>query len=227
MSLDSEKTAELKRQFPDLANLPDADMRKLVDGALHLSAKPGVYAYREGDTCKVFILRLGGCSRVQKTFESGREIMLYRVVAGEACVLTTSCLLSHTLYPAESVVEETTDDVALPADFFETMMRDSEPFRAFVLQDYGRLIGNLMSLIQEIKFQRMDVRVAKWLLDRPALDDAIESTHQRIAAELGSSREVVSRLLKDFEKRGWLELSRSQIRILEKNKLGELAHSTD
>ena len=139
---------------------------------------------------------------------SGREILLYRVTAGETCVITTTCLLSRSDYPASTVVEEAITDVIIPSAAFNQLMIDSKVFRTYVMTNYGVLITDLTMLLDEVAFHSLDARLAKLLLDSGNV--TISRTHQLMADELGTAREVVSRQLKRFEQKSWVALGRGR-----------------
>ena len=195
----------------------------LAKGSRIIEAPVGTVGYREGDTCQAFVMRLGGQSRVYKLSAGGREILLYRVTGGETCVLTTTCLLGNSDYPASTVVEEPIRDVIVPKNIFNQLMIDSAVFRTFVMTNYGALISDLIVLLDEVAFHSLDARLAKLLLDSGS--DHITKTHQLLADELGTAREVVSRQLKRFEQKGWLLLGRGQIDLANKAALLKTSQS--
>jgi CRP/FNR family transcriptional regulator len=206
--------------FPELTQLDDAAKTKLKKFSRIVEAPVGTIGYRETDPCNAYVMRLAGRSRVYKISGSGREILLYRVAAGETCVLTTTCLLGHSRYPASTVVEEPIRDVIIPATAFHDLMVESDVFRRFVLNNYGNLISDLIVLLEEVAFSSISARLAKLLLEIP--DGALSTTHQQIADELGSAREVVSRQLKEFERNGWVSLHRGAIMVTERTALQKL-----
>ncbi|HQR50512.1 MAG TPA: Crp/Fnr family transcriptional regulator [Methylophilaceae bacterium] len=212
--------------FPDLAGLETSAKDKLRQHVRIAEAPVGAVGYREGSPCNAYVMRLAGRSRVQKISDSGREILLYRVGPGETCVLTTTCLLGHTHYPAETIIEEAVRDAVVPAPVFHQLMLESEVFRRFVLSNYGDLISDLIVLVDEVAFRRLEARLARLLVEATQNSPAITSTHQQLAAELGSAREVVSRHLKEFERKGWLSLGRGQIEVVERPALEKLAQQT-
>ncbi|MEZ0245115.1 MAG: Crp/Fnr family transcriptional regulator [Methylophilaceae bacterium] len=206
--------------FPELTQLDAVAKTKLKKFARIVEAPVGTIGYRETDPCNAYVMRLAGRSRVYKISGSGREILLYRVAAGETCVLTTTCLLGHSRYPASTVVEEPIRDVIIPATAFHDLMVESDVFRRFVLNNYGNLISDLIVLLEEVAFSSISARLAKLLLEIP--DGALSATHQQIADELGSAREVVSRQLKEFERNGWVSLHRGAIMVTERTALQKL-----
>ena len=204
-------------QFPELAKLDQPARELLQKYARIVEAPIGTIGYREGDACGVYVMRLAGQSRVYKMSANGREILLYRVTAGETCVITTTCLLGNSDYPASTIVEEAITDVNIPSAIFNQMMLDSSVFRTFVMTNYGSLISDLIVLLDEVAFHSLDARLAKNLLD--AGSDSISRTHQQIADELGTAREVVSRQLKRFEQKNWVALGRGQVDIKDRIQL--------
>ena len=187
------------QSFPPLLALESIARDILTKSARIVEAPIGAIGYREGGACGAYVMRLAGQSRVYKMSASGREILLYRVAAGETCVITTTCLLGNSDYPASTIVEEPIRDVIIPAAAFNQLMLDSAVFRRFVMTNYGALISDLIVLLDEVAFHSLDARLAKLLLD--ANSETISRTHQLIADELGTAREVVSRQLKRFEQK--------------------------
>lgn len=209
--------------FPELVSLEESSKKLLSQFARIVEAPVGTIGYREGDSCGAYVLRLKGRSRVYKVSASGREIVLYRVSAGETCVITTTCLLGNSQYPASTIVEEEIQDVLIPEAVFNRLMIDSPVFRHYVMQNYGALISDLIVLLDEVAFQTLDARLAKWLLDMG--NNSIQRTHQQIADELGTAREVVSRQLKRMEQKGWLTMKRGLIEILQRAELLKMANN--
>lgn len=210
-------------QFPDLSELDQHAKELLVKYSRIVEAPIGTVGYREGTPCGAYVMRLAGKSRVYKMSASGREILLYRVAAGETCVITTTCLLGNSDYPASTIVEEPIRDVLIPASAFNQLMIDSAVFRKFVMANYGALISDLIVLLDEVAFHSLDSRLAKVLLD--AKSPQITRTHQQIADELGTAREVVSRQLKRLELKGVVSLGRGQVEVIDRSTLEKLVNS--
>jgi CRP/FNR family transcriptional regulator len=206
--------------FPDLLSLEDSAKALLAKHSRIAEAPVGTIGYSEGMPCNAYVMRLSGQSRVYKISSGGREILLYRVAAGETCVLTTTCLLGRSDYPASTVVEEPIRDVIVPAPIFHQLMVESSVFRRFVMENYGALISDLIVLLDEVAFHNLDARLAKLLLDESGTK--ISRTHQQIADELGTAREVVSRQLKRFENKQWVSLGRGYIEVLNKDALRKI-----
>jgi CRP/FNR family transcriptional regulator len=174
--------------------------------------------FHAGDACQAFLLLLDGEVRVQLTSEGGREVTLYRIGPGGSCILTTSCLLSHEHYPAEAIAESDVEAVAIPMNAFQEALETSQFFRQFVFDGFSSRLTNVIRKIEQIAFTGIDARLATLLLD---LDDrGVETvTHQDLAVELGTAREVVSRHLKRFENAGWVRLGRGRITLTDREHL--------
>lgn len=212
------------QRFPDLGHLPPDIATDLVarSRVVHLPAASRVF--EAGQRAQNMLLLLQGSVRVQQVSDTGREIFLYRVHAGESCILTTACMLADEDYAAEGIAETGIEAVAIPRAAFDDLTARSSQFRSFVFRAYSRRIADLFALIDDIVFQRIDVRLAERLL---ALEQAgtIHATHQALAVELGTAREVISRTLGEFHRRGWVETSRGAIQIIQRPGLENLARS--
>jgi CRP/FNR family transcriptional regulator len=209
--------------FPALANLEPAAAARLAGAAEGVRLPAGAAAFRPGDACRAYLMVLDGTVKVATTAESGREIVLYRVGRGETCVLTTSCLMAAADYEAEGIAETAVAALALPRGAFRDLLTESAVFRDFVFSAFGTRLTGLLALIQEVAFQRIDRRLARLLLARGRAGDAIVATHHDLAVELGSAREVISRQLKEFERRGAVVLGRGQVRVVDAAALARLA----
>jgi len=198
---------------PTVATLDEPTKALLDRRAFTLRAPSGAWIFREGLACEAYPILVSGRIRVQKTGANGREIALYRVGPGETCVITTACLMRDALYDAEAVAEsDVTARVLSKADFRE-LLATSESFREFVFRAFSARLGSLLARIEEVAFERIDRRLALRLLDLAGRQGEIAATHRELAVELGTAREVVSRKLKDFERRGWIELRRGALKL--------------
>lgn len=210
-------------QFPDLAMLPPEDRALLTERSGAVSLPAGTVVFAPGKPAENFLLVRAGTVRVQQVSESGREIVLYRVSGGESCIMTTACLLSEEMYAAEGVTETDVDAVAVPRAAFEEALARSPGFRRAVFAGYAQRIGDLMHVVEDVAFQRLDKRLAQCLLRRVDADGVITATHQDLASELGSAREVIGRLLKELERRGWIAVARGRITLTDRAALEEAA----
>jgi len=211
-------------QVPMLAAVEPGVLRKAGSSAQVVSLPAGQTVFEPGSACRNYIVVLDGSVKVRMLAASGREIVLYRVTGGETCVLTTSCLIQGTDYDAEAVTETPVTALLIPKAAFDDMMNDSGPFRRFIFSSFSTRLNELLGLVNEVAFGHIDKRLAAWLLAR-ATGGQVEVTHQAIAAELGTAREVVSRLLKELERRGLVALTRGEITITDEMGLRQLAAS--
>jgi CRP/FNR family transcriptional regulator len=192
---------------------PAARRRILLDKLRFRGMEAGTTILREGQVCSSVPFVLEGVIRVFKTAESGRSITLYRIEAGQSCILSAGCGRGLAFFPATVVAEQATSAAFMPIDAFRTLFAEGASFRDFVLDQYSSRMAEVMELVEEVAFRHVDERLRQWLIDSssPATDRRITATHQELADHLGTSREVVSRILKDWEQREALELSRGSI----------------
>ncbi len=205
--------------YPVLAGIPAALLDKLLPAVMKLPA--GTEVFTEGQPCQGFPLLLEGSIKVVKQASSGREMLLYRVTPGGSCIISSSCLLGHTAYNARGIAENPLTLLALPIPVFAKLMIENTPFRDFVFHLFADRIGELMQLVEEVAFNRLDQRLAKLILARN--EAVITITHQQLADELGSVREIVSRLLKGFVAQGLVTLGREQLTVSNRIGLQKLA----
>lgn len=206
--------------YPALASLSETDLALLLrpEALIHLPA--GTPLFAETQPCRGFPLVIEGSIKVVKATATGREMLLYRVAPGDSCIISSSCLLGNTPYSAQGVTETAVTLLVMPIALFERLMTENRPFRDFVFHLFSERIAELMQLVEEVAFHRLDQRLARLLLTR---GDEIQATHQALADELGSVREIVSRLLKGFSAQGFLSLSREHISIRDRDGLSRFA----
>ncbi len=207
-------------RFPALAGLEEARLARLLGEAQLLRVPAGAILFDADQPCRGFPLVLEGAVRVVMNAPSGREILLYRVDPGQGCIMSGGCLLGHSDYAARGVAEEDVTLLSLPPEAFNALLLEHEPFRRFVFGMYGERLAEVMQLVEEVAFRRLDERLAQLLIHRGPV---IEATHQKLADELGSVREIVSRLLRSFESRGWVKLERERITLNDPKSLAALA----
>lgn len=198
--------------FPPTAAAGDIVDEQILHAAREISLPAGATAFHQGDGCAHFLLVTSGTIKVLARSPTGREIVLYRVGPGETCVLTTSCLLSRGHYPAEGLVETPLRALAIPADAFQQGLDRSAAFRQFVFRTYGERLAKIIARFEDLNFGPLKSRLARLLMQQ-ARGDEVHATHQQLAAELGSVREVVSRQLKEFEQQGWISTRRGHIQL--------------
>ena len=208
--------AELRRRllarFPLFADLPAALLEELLAASQEIRVPAGTVLFDERQPCAGFPLVLEGDIRVTRAAPSGRGILLYRVAPGEGCILSGGCLLGNSAYSASGVAETDVVLLRIPPALFQKLMVESEPFRRFVFGMYGERLSEVMELVEAVAFQRLDARLAQLLIRRGPV---LHATHQSLADELGSVREIVSRLLRSFEDLGWVRLERERVTVLD------------
>ena len=210
-----DKLPEWVQTFPELSGLDDPVWNEVASRASEVVLPADQVVFREGNTCKNYIFVISGATRVFKGFESGRELVLYRLHEGETCSLTTSVLLAGGRYPANAVTEAETRAVLIPSRDFHKVFNSSQEFRGYVCRIFGGRIRDMIMLLESITLRNVNIRLARWLLDNRTANHAVDVTHRELAYELGTAREVISRHLREFEKQGWVSLSRKSIELLD------------
>ena len=207
---------------PALAALDEVARRQLLDTASTLKLGADQFVFHLGDACEAFVILLDGRVRVQLTSAAGREVTLYRIEPGGSCLLTTSCLFSRDQYPAEALTETASRALAVPRAVFEELLEQSTAFRDYVFDGFARRLTDVIGRIKAVALTPIEARLGATLL---RLHDSGQSniTHQALAVELGTAREVVSRHLKRMEANGWLRLGRGHITVTDRDALLRLA----
>jgi len=200
--------------FPKFRKSSDHFFTDILTISLRKTFPENMRIYSEKDVCSSIAFVLSGEVRVYKKDDRGREITLYEIGRGETCILTASCILSNTLFPAKAESVMAGEMLLLPAADFRRMVSTYEEMRNFVFNLISQRLASIMMLIEEIVFGKMDERLLDYLIEKSEHGN-LPATHQKIAGDLGTSREVVSRLLKDFEKKGKVILSRGMIQLIE------------
>jgi CRP/FNR family transcriptional regulator len=222
--LTREEYQRLVQSLPILLGA-DPQLQRTFQAAAYFARIPaGRDVFVQGDHIDAIALLLSGVVRVYKVGENGREITLYRFGLGESCVLTANAILSQATFPAIATVEQEAEAVMVPADVFREWVHRYALWRDLVFDLMSQRLASVLDVVDAVVFQRMDTRLAAFLLRRSQPADTLYITHQEIAAELGTAREVVSRILEDFSSRGLVESSRGQITVRNHDALDQLAH---
>jgi CRP/FNR family transcriptional regulator, anaerobic regulatory protein len=215
-----EMKSRLLQLFPVFQKLPAEAVEDIVRSASLRQAPSGTILFESASPCTGFPMLIEGNVRVVKAAPNGREVQLYRITPGESCLLSSSCLLGGSDYSATGIAETAVTMLALPPTVFHRLLAEHKPFRDYVFGLFSERLADLMSLVEAITFHKLDQRLAALLLGKGEL---VRATHQGLADELGSVREMVSRLLANFQDRGWVALGREQIRITDAAALRRLA----
>ena len=204
---------EFQQYFPFFRSCPDRMVDDMLASMKQHHFQKGDMVFHENDTCSVLGFLLSGDIRVYMLGEEGREITLYDVLPGETCILNVACILSSTPYPARAMVVEEGDACLISSGDFRRLVDSHAEMRTFVYAGLGGRLISMMKLVEEVAFRRLDVRLRHYLLEKNE-DGVLNTTHQKIANDLGTSREIISRLLGEFERKGVVSLSRNRIQVL-------------
>lgn len=213
--LTQEQYLRIARALPLLQHADVQLAREFQAAAFFARIPPGRDVFIEGDQADAIALLISGVVRVYKIGETGREITLYRFGHGESCILTANAILSQKSFPAIATVEQEAEAVMVPAGAFRDWVKRHDLWREFVFDLLSDRLTTIMTVVDEVVFQRMDRRVAALLVAKSQTQHPLQITHQEIAADLGSSREVISRILEDFARAGLIETGRATITILD------------
>jgi len=204
--------------YPFLGALPAPLAQRVRTEALVRRLPANERVFSERDACQFFPLVLAGRIRVAKSDPRGRRLKLYEVGPGDSCILTSSCLLSQRAYPAEGVTDTEVELVLLPAPLFAALVEQFEPMRRHVFALFADRLADMMALVESVAFQRLDQRLAARLLGHGTV---LRVTHQQLADDLGSAREIVSRVLGQFADEGLIRAGRQEIQVLDAVRLRE------
>lgn len=212
-------------RFQGTASLPRTVRDRLLESARISRYAAGRTVFGPSNIPDSLMFLVEGTIRVSQTSDNGRDIVLYRVEAGESCVLTTACMLAEEAYNAEGTAETDVIAVVLPRSAFDRLVAEEPTFRSFVFAAYSRRLIDLLRVVDDVAFGRIDVRLAERLLALAHDYKEISATHQQLASELGTAREVVSRVLQDFSKRGLINQTRGRIELTNRAGLDDIAKS--
>jgi CRP/FNR family transcriptional regulator len=217
--LNTEQLDRITHAMPFLSRADASLVNELRQHANFARIPAGHDVFVDGDRVDGIALLLSGVVRVYKIGETGREITLYRFGLGQSCILSANAILSQKSFPAIATVEEDAEAVMIPADVFRTWVNKYDPWREFVFDLLSERLSTVLAVVDEVVFKRMDRRVAAWLLNQAKVQNPMRVTHQEIAGELGSSREVISRILEDFSREGLVSSGRGTIEVLDRDGL--------
>jgi CRP/FNR family transcriptional regulator len=217
--IDQNQVRRISLALPILQQANAQLVREFQQAAFLTKIPKGRDVFLEGSQVEAIALLISGVVRVYKIGETGREITLYRFGNGQSCILTANAILSQKTFPAIATVEKEAEAVMIPADTFRDWVVRYDLWRGFVFDLLSQRLSTVMAVVDEIAFRRMDARIASLLLAHVRMQNPIRITHQEIAAELGSSREVISRLLEDFSERGLIRSGRGEVEVLDRRGL--------
>lgn len=213
--------------YPEFETSLRPAVQAILASAQQTQIPAGVRLFREAERCQSFMWLLEGSVRVFKHSPEGREITLYRVNPGGFCVLTLRGLLLEEGFPAEAIAETDIFGLTMSRSSFYQVINNSQAFHHYLLKILSRRIGDVMRLVSDVTFQNLNCRLAclvGQLFERTA-GQSLSITHIQLARELGTTREMVSRILKDFEHRQCIRLSRGKIQLVSSEGLNWFTRS--
>lgn len=214
-----------ERQIRHIAGGDQQLVDELLQNSVLMRLDKGQFVFRTGEQCSVYLVVLKGHVRVQLMSAGGREVTLYRVDPGSTCVLTTSCLMSGNEYPAEAIAESEIEALGISQAAFQSALSKHSSFRTFVFEKFSERLKNVIVRVEDLIFESVDARLARALLKLDS-EGTQAVTHQELAVELGTAREVISRHLKQFEQEGLVELGRGRVAVIDADRLSGIGAST-
>lgn len=207
--------------------LSGSELDELKKNITKVSYKKGVNIHSTENECIGVIIIKSGGFRVYILSEDGREITLFRLSAGDTCILSASCILNSITFDVHIDAESDTEAYLININTFSRLCEQNVYVQNFAYRNATERFSDVMWAMEHILFLSFDKRLAIFLLDEISKTNSTEIhiTQEQIAKYIGSAREVVSRMLKVFQSQGILEQSRGVIRVLDKNKLRELVRS--
>lgn len=187
----------------------------------------GHRVFEAGKPCQAYVLVRSGRVRVHQLDAEGREVVLYRLGPGDTCILNAAALLAEQDYCACAITETAVEADTISVPNFNALVASSAGFRAFVFSSHAARISDLMKVVRDLAFEKIDARLARRLLVLADAGGRLGVTHADLATELGTAREVISRHLKTFERKGWVKLHKSEVVIITPMALAVLGQVDD
>ena len=200
------------QHFPFFEALSNEAQTLLINHAKAVKMPKGMELFAQGDQCKDILFLVDGSVRVYRLHESGQEITLYFLENGEQCNVNLNSAFTDTPAIGTAVCESEVEGYLLPADVVKTIYAAEAPYQQFVFTLFARRLEGMAGLIEDVRFKKLDHRLLDWLHEQES--DTINITHEKLASHLGTSREVISLLLKEFEHNGIVNLFRGRIEVL-------------
>jgi len=203
----------LRKALPNLTDPKLLD--RLVEKGQFLTFEPGKTLMEPGQFVKAVPLVLEGSIKIMRMDEDGKELFLYYLEAGETCALSLTCCSASRPSEIKAVIEEKATLLFIPIQIHEQMTDEFKQWKDFVSSTYQHRFQEMLTVLDAVAFKRMDERLMNYIVTKmkQLKTNELHTTHQEVANELGTAREVISRLLKQLEKKKWIELGRNVIYI--------------
>lgn len=210
--------------FPIYHKLTEAEQQMLSRVVIEKTAEKGTILHMGMKDCIGLLVIKSGQIRAYITSEEGREITIYRLFDHDVCVLSASCIMNSIQFDITISVEKDAEFFVIPAGTFKKLMDQSLVVSNYMNQVMGTRLSEVMWLIEQVMWKSFDKRLAQFLIEESALEESkmLKITHEKIAAHMGSAREVVTRMLKYFQTEGLVKLSRGTIEIIDYEELGHM-----
>lgn len=214
----------LAKKIPFWKELNETEKREVQESCIIKKYKKGANIYNLNNECLGLIVVLNGEIRVTVLSEEGKQITLYKIMENECCVLSASCLIEQITFETEMISEEDSEILILNINVFRKIMKQNIKAKCYIYELVIERFSTVMWVLQEILFLKMDKRIAMYLIKKYNENKSliIKSTHEQMAKDLGTAREVVTRILRNFENDGMVELRRGNIKIVDIEKLEEI-----
>jgi len=211
---------KLSKLVPFFKDSPPEVDNEFAKNVIFKKIPKGQFIAMEGENCNYLPIVKSGLVRVYKLSQNGQEMTLYRIKPGESCILTMSCLLTNEQFPAIAFTETESEIILIDAKSIKSWVNKYTVWRDYIFNYMSSIILKVLTLLENTTFNRTETRIIDFLLlNSDEKGDQLTLTHQHIASEIGTSREVVSRILKELESQQIIKLSRGSISILKKEAL--------
>ncbi len=211
------------RAFPDFTDIPHETATEFNREVQLFSVRSQELLAAQGSPCRHFLILLSGQARIFTMAADGREITLFHLNPGAGCVIAAACCIGGDPLPGSVTIESAGEGLYIPASVFRTWFDQHTFWREYVLKLIARQLNQVVAITNEVAFQRLDARIASFLVRQAYNGERLETTHQSVALEVGSRRVVVSRILKEFEQEGLVTLQRGAILLRNPGALTEKA----
>ncbi len=199
-------------RYPFYSKLDDSSLEFLKQHLRPIKVPKGNILFFQGDVCDNILFLTSGTVRLYIQSDDGDEITLYQLNSGEQCIVNTASTISQTEAIGSAVTVTDVEGYLLSTCRVKELAHMSTEYQSFLFSIYTLRMGSLAKLVNDLKFKKLDERVLEWLISQES--KTVQTTHDTIANELGSSRVVISRVLKELEKKNKLILTRGFIELM-------------